>query len=84
MQFSGNLAIVNNSGSVSDDGISYNLTPTSVLDGTISIQGNTITPGSNLAENQEVEACDESWWGSGTVDSDVPVFDACPGPLLLP
>jgi Inverse autotransporter, beta-domain len=84
MRFSGNLAIVNNSGSVADDGISYNLTPTSVLDGTISIQGNTITPGSNLAENHEVEACDESWWGSGTVDSDVPVFDACPGPLLLP
>jgi hypothetical protein len=84
MQFSGNLSIVNNSGSVADDGISYNLTPMSALDGTISIQGNTMTPGSNVVDNHEVEACDESWWGSGTVDSDVPVFDACPVPLSLP
>jgi hypothetical protein len=77
MRFSGNLSIVNNGGAVGDDGISYNLTSDSALDGTISIQGNSITFGSDVVENHEIEGCDLAG-GIGTITSDVGVTDGCP------
>jgi trimeric autotransporter adhesin len=77
MRFSGDLSIVNNGGSVADDGISYNLTSDSVLDGSISIQGNSITFGSDVVENHEIEGCDLAG-GIGTITSDVGVTDGCP------
>jgi trimeric autotransporter adhesin len=75
MVFSGNLTISNNRGTVAKDGIRYNLPDTGILDGMITIEANSITPG---PDNHAVEFCDAGM-GTGDVVSDaLDSVDACP------
>jgi hypothetical protein len=76
MRFSGNLSIFSNGGAVADDGINYSLTSDSMLDGTISIQDNTMTFGSDLIENHKVEGCDLAG-GTGSITSNDAITDSC-------
>lgn len=77
MEFMGNVSIRGNSGLVGDDGVNYSFSLSSYFDGTLSIQDNNITPGSDLAENHRVESCDESLFSWGTVESDDPIVEVC-------
>jgi trimeric autotransporter adhesin len=75
MVFSGNLTISNNRGTVAEDGIRYNLSDTGILDGIITIEANSITPG---PDNHAVGFCDAGM-GTGDVVSDaLDSVDACP------
>jgi trimeric autotransporter adhesin len=76
MRFSGNLSIFSNGGAVADDGINYSLTSDSILDGTISIQDNTLTFGSDLIENHKIEGCDSAG-GTGSIASNDAITDSC-------